>query len=126
MMFSTPTRRDLLKGLSCGFGYAALAGLAAEAAAADPPDWAAVQEALDTGLAGSAYLLAVLSDDLYASRADLWLWSAAPGPTRPARRRISLGESGGLDDLANTLDQPLLLTSPWVGIGSLPSGQPTA
>ncbi|HCD01106.1 MAG TPA: DUF1501 domain-containing protein [Planctomycetaceae bacterium] len=35
MMFSTPTRRDLLKGLSCGFGYAALAGLAAEAAAAD-------------------------------------------------------------------------------------------
>ena len=29
MMFSTtPTRRDLLKGLSCGFGYAALAGLA--------------------------------------------------------------------------------------------------
>ena len=35
MMFSAPTRRDLLKGLSCGFGYAALAGLAAEAAAAD-------------------------------------------------------------------------------------------
>ena len=35
MMFSTPTRRDLLKGLSCGFGYAAQAGLAAEAAAAE-------------------------------------------------------------------------------------------
>ncbi len=37
MPFSTlptsPTRRDLLKGLSCGFGYAALAGLASEAAA---------------------------------------------------------------------------------------------
>jgi len=34
MSFPTrPTRRDLLKGLSCGFGYAALAGLASEAAA---------------------------------------------------------------------------------------------
>ena len=30
---TSPTRRDLLKGLSCGFGYAALAGLASEAAA---------------------------------------------------------------------------------------------
>ncbi|MBQ17070.1 MAG: sulfatase [Planctomycetaceae bacterium] len=35
MVPSTPTRRDLLKQLSCGFGYAALAGMATEAAAAD-------------------------------------------------------------------------------------------
>lgn len=90
-------------------------GLAAETGAPDPPDWTALQESLDEGLAGSAYLLAVLSDDLYASRADLWLWSAAPGPIRPARRRISLGESGGIDELAVALDLPLRLTSPWVG-----------
>ena len=34
MISAHPTRRDLLKGLSCGFGYAALASLAAEEAAA--------------------------------------------------------------------------------------------
>ena len=31
----SPSRRELLKAVSCGFGYAALAGLATEAAAAD-------------------------------------------------------------------------------------------
>ena len=35
MNHSAPTRRDLLRELSCGFGYAALAGLTSEAAAAD-------------------------------------------------------------------------------------------
>ncbi len=94
--------RDLLRGL-------------ADEAGAEPPDWAAVQETFDRGLAGSAYLLAVLSDDLYASRADLWLWSAAPGPRRPARRRISLAGSEGVDGLAAVLDRPLRLTAPWVG-----------
>ncbi len=90
-------------------------GLAAETGVAEPPDWAALQGALDRGLGGSAYLLAVLSDDLYASRADLWLWSAAPGPTRPARRRVSLADGGGLDEMAEALDRPLRLTAPWVG-----------
>ena len=90
-------------------------GLADETAAPELPDWAALQGALDHRLAGSAYLLAVLSDDLYASRADLWLWSAALGPTRPARRRISLADGGGLDELAEALDRPLRLTAPWLG-----------
>ena len=62
-------------------------------AAADAPDWVAVQASLDAALAGSIYLLAVLSDDLYATRADLWLWAAVPGPARPVRRRILLGHT---------------------------------
>jgi hypothetical protein len=95
--------RELLRGLAAGTG------------AAEPPDWGALQGAFDRGLGGSAYLLAVLSDDLYASRADLWLWSAAPGPTRPARRRVSLTDGGGVDELAAELDSPLRLTVPWVG-----------
>ena len=98
-----------------GIGRERMRRLAAAAGAPESPDWPALQGALDGGLAGSAYLLAVLSDDLYASRADLWLWSAAPGPARPARRRISLADSGGLDELAAALDQPLRLSSPWVG-----------
>ncbi len=89
--------------------------LAERTPTAEPPDWAALQAALDKRLAGSAYLLAVLSDDLYASRADLWLWSAAPGPTRPARRRVSLADGGGLGELAEELDRPLPLSAPWVG-----------
>ncbi len=95
--------RELLRGLAAGTG------------AAEPPDWEALQAAFDRGLGGSAYLLAVLSDDLYASRADLWLWSAAPGPTRPARRRVALADGGGVDELATELDRPLRLAVPWVG-----------
>ncbi len=100
---------------AAGIDRALMRVLAADTGAAEPPDWAALQEALDRGLAGSAYLLAVLSDDLYASRADLWLWSAAPGPTRPARRQIALGDGGGLDALAEALDRPLRLSAPWIG-----------
>ena len=98
-----------------GIDRGRMRALAAEIAAVEPPDWAALQAALDRRLAGSAYLLAVLSDDLYASRADLWLWSAAPGPTRPARRRVALADGGGLDELAADLDRPLRLIAPWVG-----------
>lgn len=92
-----------------------LRALAAESGGAEPPDWAALQASLDQGLAGSAYLVAVLSDDLVASRAELWLWSAAPGPARPARRRILLADGAGLAELAEELDRPLRLEAPWVG-----------
>jgi hypothetical protein len=92
-----------------------LRGLAAESGETREPDWAALQGFFDRGLTGSAYLLAVLSDDLYASQADLWLWSAAPGPARPARRRIPLGREGVLDDLAAALEGPLRVSTPWLG-----------
>lgn len=117
------TEWTMVEGAEAGFEVLREAGIektgmraqAAQAAAAELPDWEALQAALDRRLAGSAYLLAVLSDDLYARRADLWLWSAAPGPTRPARRRVSLSEGGGIDRLAEDLDRPLALTAPWVG-----------
>jgi hypothetical protein len=98
-----------------------LRGLAAGAGGDGPPDWTVLQGALDGELGGSAYLLAVLSDDLYASQADLWLWSAAPGPTRPVRRRVALGDGGAIDDLAEVLDQPLRLRAPWLGVRCLDS-----
>ncbi|MFQ5350847.1 MAG: PDZ domain-containing protein, partial [Thermoanaerobaculia bacterium] len=107
--------RELLRALASGGG------------ATEAPDWAALQQALDAGLGGSAYLLAVLSDDLYASRADLWLWAAQPGPTHPARRRISLGDATGVEELAAALDRPLRLSSPWVGarfVDSAAAGAP--
>ena len=104
---------DLLRG--SGVDSDLLRGLAAGAASSAAPDWAGLQENLDRDLVGSAYLLAVLSDDLVATSADLWLWSAAPGPTRPARRRVSLADGGGLEELAEALDRPLRLTAPWVG-----------
>ena len=97
-----------------GIGKEALRGLA-NRAAAEPPDWAKLQKTLDRELAGSAYLLAVLADDLYASRADLWLWSAAPGPRRPARRRIALTGSEGVEQLAEALDRRLRLSVPRLG-----------
>ncbi len=92
-----------------------LRALASATAPPEGPGWQAVQELFDREVAGSAYLLAVLSDDLYASQADLWLWSGAPGPVRPARRRIALAEETALDGLAVELDRPLPLVGPWLG-----------
>lgn len=101
--------------------------LAAEPFGAEEPDWRALQSEVDRELAGSLYLLAVLSDDLFASQADLWLLASAPGPSRPARRRVSLESEGALGELAAQLDRPLRLTSAWLGarlIDSAAAGGP--
>ncbi len=65
-------------------------GLASRRAA---PDWRAVQKSFDDRFGASLYLLAVLTDDLYATSAHVWLWSPAPWPATPTTRTLSL-ESG--------------------------------
>ncbi len=79
------------------------------------PDWQPVQSLADGRCPGSVYLLAVLSDDLYAAHADLWMWSAAPGPHRPERRRVALEGSGDVEEVVSAFSVPLKVTVPWLG-----------
>jgi hypothetical protein len=79
------------------------------------PDWEAVQGASDEQCPGSVYLVGVLSDDLYANEADLWVWSSAPGPARPERRRIGLQGSRDLARFVAAFTEPLNVTRAWLG-----------
>ena len=88
---------------------------AGEVAAAGEPDWGGVRAALDSELQGSLYLLAVLTDDLFATHADLWLWAAQPGPARPRRIRVPLDDSAALEAIGLRLEQPVELEVPWLG-----------
>lgn len=62
-------------------------------------EWERAQELADRQFPASVYLLAVLSDDLFASGADLYLWSAAPGPASAETLTVSLGPPAELDRL---------------------------
>ncbi len=71
-------------------GAAALGDLALDpavlrnrTAAKNSVDWSAMQARVQDHAPAALYLAAVLSDDLVAETADLWWWSAAPGPSRP-------------------------------------------
>jgi hypothetical protein len=78
-------------------------------------DWSALQKACDAALASSAYLIAVLSDDLIASSADLWILPSAPHPPLPQKIRTPVG---GVDVVAETLE-PIsrrpTFERPWLG-----------
>ncbi|MCP4657012.1 MAG: PDZ domain-containing protein [bacterium] len=78
-------------------------------------DWKAVQAAVDERAPGLVYLAAVLSDDLVARSADVWIWAAAPGPARPDRVRITLGQPNDIARIKEYFDSTLLLRRPWVG-----------
>ncbi|MEE8278733.1 MAG: PEGA domain-containing protein [Thermoanaerobaculia bacterium] len=58
--------------------------------------WKHLQQEADDAVSGSVYLLAVLSDDLFAKEADLWFLPAAPGPALPERRRVDLEKPDAL------------------------------
>lgn len=78
-------------------------------------DWNGVQSEYDAELGGSVYLLAVLSDDLLASHADLWVWPAAPGPSTPDRIRVPLEGSESLVQFVDRLERPFTRMRPWFG-----------
>jgi hypothetical protein len=78
-------------------------------------DWAALQRDADRVMPGAVYLLAVLSDDLVATDADLWLWPAAPGPPVPDRWRIGLAAPDALQPLLTAFARPLRLARPSLG-----------
>ncbi len=81
----------------------------------DPTDWAAVQAEMDREAPGSVYLLAVLDDDLLATYADLWIWPAAPGPSRPDRVRVRLDNSVDIENLAGRFEASVHLSTNWFG-----------
>ena len=60
-------------------------------------EWLRAQELADRQFPASVYVLAVLSDDLFASSANLYLWSAAPGPARAEELLVQLGPPIELD-----------------------------
>lgn len=78
-------------------------------------DWAALQKAVDNKVPGLIYLVGVLSDDLLASHADLWVFNAAPGPARPAKVRIELGQQAEAQRFAARLRPSLQLRRAWLG-----------
>jgi hypothetical protein len=79
-------------------------------------DWKAVQEATSRELPGALYALAVLSDDLMARAAELWIWPAAPGPSLPERRWVSLEDPESLAALAEGFRPTFLRPRPALGM----------
>jgi hypothetical protein len=93
----------------------------------EPIDWAAVQGTTARELPGALYVLGVLSDDLMARAAELWIWPAPPGPSQPERRLIDLGDLQSLHALANGFRPTFLRPRPVLGVvvmDSLAAGSP--
>ncbi len=79
------------------------------------PDWAEVQATMDREAPGTVYMLAVLNDDLLATYADLWIWTAAPGPPQPDRVRVGVESSADIAVLAGGFQTSALLAGTWLG-----------
>ncbi len=79
-------------------------------------DWSRLQRTCDERFGGAACMVAVLSDDLIASTAELWILPSAPSPARPQKLRT---EIGGVDVVARALepisDRPSF-ARPWLGM----------
>lgn len=88
---------------------------AASGGETSPIDFGAVQRAVDREAPGLIYAVAVLSDDLLATEADVWIWAAAPGPSRPARVRLTLGRQEEARQLVARFSPSLVLRRPWLG-----------
>jgi hypothetical protein len=78
-------------------------------------DWSKVQAWADEQFQGSAYMLGVLADDLIASEADLWIVSAAPGPSNPERRRVEVASRLALPEFALGFEPELKLERATLG-----------
>lgn len=77
--------------------------------------WRRIQAAVDAEAPGLIYLVAVLSDDLLASQADVFLWSSAPGPAIPDLLRVRLGQSAEIEELAQRFNRSPRLWRSWLG-----------
>ncbi|MEZ5332051.1 MAG: PEGA domain-containing protein [Thermoanaerobaculia bacterium] len=67
-------------------------------------EWERVQELVDRRYPASVYVLAVLSDDLFASSADLFFWPAAPSPAGAETVTVPLGPPSELDRVREAFD----------------------
>jgi hypothetical protein len=89
-----------------------------------PPDWNALATAAESLAPGSAYLVAVLDDDLYASEVDLWFVPARSvmSPVRPFRQRLDLDDTAGIGAALTNFDNPVAVERPWLGALFIDSG----
>ncbi len=78
-------------------------------------DWKQVQAAADAALEALVYVVAVPNNDLVATHADLWIWPRAPGPARPDRVRLPLGDPAALQELKASFSRTVRLRRSWVG-----------
>lgn len=72
-------------------------------------DWRRVQETVDREAAGLVYLVAVLDNDLLASEARLWIWPAAPGPSRPDSLVLPMGDRLAAEQVLQAFDRSVPL-----------------
>lgn len=79
-------------------------------------DWKPLQEACDRRIGASAYLVGVLSDDLFASSADLWILPAAPHLARPQKIRTRLGNRDTLFAALEPVGTRPRFVRPWLGV----------
>ena len=78
-------------------------------------DWEAVQTAVDQNTSASLYVVGVLSDDLVASHADLWVLLPAPGPILPARVRVGIDDGSAAATIRDAFAAELILCRRWLG-----------
>lgn len=93
---------------------AASAGSSSGSARSSLP-WDRLQAQADRRTPGSVYALAVLSDDLLATSADLWFLPTAPAPPRPDRKTVKLDDGGAIDQIVHAFNQPFALERAWFG-----------
>jgi membrane-associated protease RseP (regulator of RpoE activity) len=60
-------------------------------------------------------MVGVLSDDLVASHADLWVWLPAPGPILPARVRVRIDDGSAAATIRDAFAADLMLRRQWLG-----------
>ena len=72
-------------------------------------DWRRVQTTVDREAAGLVYLVAVLDNDLLASEARLWIWPAAPGPSRPDDLILPMGDRLAAEQVLQAFDRSVPL-----------------
>lgn len=83
--------------------------------------WRRIQAELDEAVPGSLYVLAVLSDDLMATHADVWVLAPAPGPTEPDRIRVAIEDMASIERFASRLNLPEFSYRAWWGGAALDS-----
>ncbi|NKB86622.1 MAG: PDZ domain-containing protein [Acidobacteria bacterium] len=92
---------------SAGLPTDVLRVLAEQGGSGNGVEFAAAQIGLADAHPASVYMIAVLSDDLVATHADIWTFTAAPGPAIGDRLRIALET----DDVAAGVADELLAAS---------------
>jgi hypothetical protein len=79
-------------------------------------DWTKLQKSADDNIGASAYLIAVLSDDLFASSADLWILPGSPHPALPQRVRTDVGGVQVVTRALEPIGKQPTFTRPWLGV----------